>query len=170
MQFINDRARRIAEARVLGATVAIVRHAGWSLDRYAPALIAQKFADYLYVTEPELLLVPVIGDLHRAPINSLVRAARSDALCISISASDTGDLRVHGTVCEWTRQAQRWSEPRTAWLGDDDTLWFLPDATDSGPAFRVGTDRMERLDDHPTGERAAGFDRARTLFAYLGER
>jgi hypothetical protein len=170
MQFINDRARRIAEARVLGATVAIARHAGWSLDRYAPTLIAEEFADYLYVTEPELLLVPVVGALHRAPVDSLVRAARSDALCISIGVSDTDDIRVHGTVCEWTRNAQRWWEPRTAWIDEHGALWFVGDAGDTGPAFRVHTDRLQRIDEHPTGDLAAGFDRARTLFAYLEER
>lgn len=170
MQFINDRAHRIEEAHVLRATMAIVRHSGWSVDRYAPTLIAEQFADYLYVTEPELLLVPVVGALHRAPVDSLVRAARSDALCISIGVSDTGDIRVQGTVCEWTRRAQRWWEPRTALIDEDGVLWFVADVAETGPAFRVHAERLERVNDHLTSDPAVGFDRASALFASREER
>lgn len=58
----DNHARRIAEAQVIGASLALVKKAGWTIQKHATVALAKDFWNYLYVPEPSLLLVPTIAD------------------------------------------------------------------------------------------------------------
>lgn len=170
MQFINDRARRIAEARVITAVLGVANHGGWNLDGHAPTILSSRYRNYFYVPQAELLLVPAIGHVPYREVGELVHETRSDALCIMVGRTTAGALQVYASICEWSRQGAHWWGPHMAWADPDQTLWFVPDPDGENapaPSFRIGARRLTRIDDRPLGEHVQGLMGARAIFSAL---
>lgn len=124
----HDLARRAAaESRALRAALAIAGKALWSFERPGPAL-STPFANYLYVSVAELLLVPTTAGLPFASrlADRAMREARSDALVVAASTAENGLPRVLFALGKWSSSGTAWSVPVWPWLSRDHGLWFLP--------------------------------------------
>lgn len=137
----DNHARRVAEAQVIGASLALMKKTGWTIYKTATTALPTDFWNYLYVPCPELLLVPTIEDprLLRSTVTEAVRAARSDALVVSLGKTARDELQASVRICMWSRIAAHWYGPHLPWLSLDGQLWLVPDhraPVDEEPAFR----------------------------------
>lgn len=145
----NDiHARRIAEAQVIGASLALMTTAGWTIRKDATTELPRDFWNYLYVSEPALLLVPTIEDPRglRGTVGSAVRQARSDALIIYIGKTTRGERQVSALVSLWSSLGVHWYGPHLPWLSQTGDLWLVPDPrapVDAEPSFRLAGGPLE---------------------------
>lgn len=142
-------ARRLSEAEVIGASLALVKHAGWAIHKNAQVSLSPDFWNYLYLPTPELLLVPSIdvSEGARFPITRAVREARSDALVISIRKGRAGERQTAADLAVWSSRGVHWFGPFLPWLGDSGEVWLVPDVASAKHAasFRLGGGRLEAM-------------------------
>lgn len=107
--------------------LAIAAKANWSFERPGPTL-STPFANYLYVSVAELLLVPTSAGLPfaRRLADRAVREARSDALVVSCTTAPSGLPRVLFALGRWSLDGTAWSLPVWPWLTRDGGLWLAP--------------------------------------------
>lgn len=145
----NDtHARSIAEAQVIGASLALMTTAGWTIHKDATTELPRDFWNYLYVSEPALLLVPTIDDPRglRGTVGSAVRQARSDALVVSIGTTARGERQTSALICLWSSLGSHWYGPHLPWLSQTSDLWLVPDhraRVDPEPSFRLAGGPLE---------------------------
>lgn len=143
----DNHARRTAEAQVIGAALALVKKANWTIHKTAATALPTDFWNYLYLPCPELLLVPTIEDPHllRSTVSEAVRAARSDALVVSLGTTARDERQASVRICMWSRIAAHWYGPHLPWLSLNGELWLVPDhraPVDDEPSFRLGDGRL----------------------------
>ncbi|PJI87957.1 hypothetical protein DAH66_21930 [Sphingomonas koreensis] len=161
-------AQRLSEAEVIGASLALVKHAGWTIQKNAQVSLAPSFWNYLYLPEPELLLVPSINASvgARFPVTRAVQEARSDAMVITIRKSRDGERQASADLAIWSSRQVLWFGPFLPWLGEGDDLWLIPDvASLLAPSFRLGGGRLNAVPRpyHDEGDRRRGLAEARLL-------
>jgi hypothetical protein len=162
-------ARRVSEAEVIGASLALVKHAGWAIHKNAQVSLSPDFWNYLYLPEPELLLVPSIDASAgaRFPVTRAVREARSDAMVISIRKGRSGERQTIAHLATWSSRGVFWFGPFLPWLGDTGDLWLVSEVNSSAQvaSFRLGDGRLsaKAAPYHEQVDRCRGLANARTL-------
>ncbi|MBN2973498.1 hypothetical protein ACFSC3_12990 [Sphingomonas floccifaciens] len=144
----DNRTRRVAEAHAIGAILALVRAAGWTVEKDATTALPLDFWNYLYVPEASLLLVPAIEDPRtmRGSVAAGVCAARSDALVVSLGQGVDGIRQMSVSICQWSMLGTHWHGPHLPWLAADGAVWVVPDhraPVDAQPSFRLGDDALD---------------------------
>lgn len=166
----DNHARRIAEAHTIGASLALVKKAGWTIHKHATVALAEDFWNYLYVPEPSLLLVPTIKDPSplRGVVGGAVRQARSDALVVSVVKTPAGERQTSIRICLWSCVGAHWYGPHLPWMSATGDLWLVPDhraPVDAEPSFRLSDGPLTPID-APFGnalDRYRGLAAARAL-------
>lgn len=128
-----DMRRSAAEARALTLALALVARMDWRLGR--GPILGHAFAPYLYVPDPQLLVVPTAAGLDFATrqVTPIVRDTRSDALVVSRLA----DGAVSFALATWARRETVWTYPLTLWLAEGES-WLVSPAESTEPlAFRL---------------------------------
>ncbi|MBN2973340.1 hypothetical protein JW805_15120 [Roseomonas aeriglobus] len=149
LQVTNDnRMRRLADVQIIGATLALVKAAGWTVEKDAATALPIDFWNYLYVPEASLLLVPAIEDPRTmgGSVAAGVRAARSDALVVSLGQGADGIRHMSMSICQWSMLETHWHGPHLPWLAADGAVWLVPDhraPVDAQPSFRLGDDALD---------------------------
>lgn len=142
-------ARRVSEAEVIGASLALVKHAGWAIHKNAQVSLSPDFWNYLYLPVPELLLVPSIdvSEGARFPVTRAVREARSDALVISIRKGRAGERQTTANLAVWSSRGVVWFGPFLPWLSDTGAVWLVPEVSSANhaPSFLLGAGRLEAV-------------------------
>jgi len=162
-------ARRVSEAEVIGASLALVKHAGWAIHKNAQVSLSPDFWNYLYLPEPELLLVPSIdaSEGARFPVTRAVREARSDAIVISIRKGRGGERQAFANLAIWSSRGVLWFGPFLPWLGNTGDLWLVPEVASvmQAPSFRLGEGRLSAMSApyHDRDDRHRGLADARAL-------
>jgi hypothetical protein len=166
----DNHARRVAEALVIGASLSLVKTAGWTIQKYATVALPKAFWNYLYVSEPLLLLVPTIEDPAklRSAVGTAVRKARSDALVVTLGQTARGERQALMRICMWSALGVHWYGPHLPWLSSDNEIWLVPDPSapvDEQPSFRmVGSHLAPSAAPFSKAlDRARGFASARSL-------
>lgn len=162
-------ARRVSEAEVIGASLALVKQAGWAIHKNAQVSLAPDFWNYLYLPEPELLLVPSIdaSEGARFPVTRAVREARSDAMVIAIRKGRAGERQTFANLAIWSSRGALWFGPFLPWLGEAGDLWLVPDVASLAlaPSFKLGDGRLaaHSVPYSDQDDRRRGLAAARTL-------
>ncbi|MFD1789594.1 hypothetical protein ACFSC3_18730 [Sphingomonas floccifaciens] len=144
----DNHTRRIAEAQVIDASLTLVKAAGWTIEKDATIALPDDFWNYLYVPEASVLLVPTTSDPRtlRATVSTGVRAARSDALVLSVMRSADGLPQMSALVCQWSMLGAHWYGPHLPWVAPDGGIWLVPDhraPIDAQPSFCLGGDALD---------------------------
>lgn len=124
---IIDKKRAAAEARALQTALVLAAHMDWTFGR--GPLLANSFAQFLYVEKPLLLLVPTSAGLPYSmrQVDPVIRETRSDALIVSRADG----LSPQFAFATWSRRGIAWSQPLALWLGGNGDTWLVP-AADGG--------------------------------------
>ncbi len=114
--------RAAAEARALMLTLALVARMDWRLG--PGPLLPQAFAQYLYVPDPQMLLVPTTSGLDFAirQVAPVVRETRSDALIVSRPTEGN----ISFALAIWASGETAWTWPLALWCGTDSDTWLVP--------------------------------------------
>ncbi len=144
----DNHARRIAEAQVIGASLTLVKTAGWTIEKGATIALPDDFWNYLYVPEASVLLVPTANDPRtlRGTVSAGVRAARSDALVLSLTRPADGFPQMSVHICQWSMLGAHWYGPHLPWVAPHGGIWLVPDhraPIDAQPSFCLGGDALD---------------------------
>lgn len=157
--------RAAAEARALTLALALVARMDWRLGR--GPILGHAFTQYLYVPDPQLLIVPTTAGLEFAirQVDPVIRDARSDA--IIVSRSTEGVARY--AFATWARQETVWTDPLALWLTDRET-WLVPPPTSAdtlGFRLRQTLHAVEAVPWCDPAARTTGYRRADAWMAQV---